>query len=100
MKRLVPELALRLCAQNPLADAGQRGRDDKGADKIGHVARYRLSDPAADVVTGDHGPDEPEFPDEPGYAASLRGGRVLAGRIGVVLVGPVKIGRASCRGRV
>jgi hypothetical protein len=86
MERLIPEFPLRPGPQDPLANAGQRRRDDQGADQVRSFARHRLGDPAADVVTGDHGPVEPEFRDQPGDAAGLGRGRVLAGRIGPVLV--------------
>ena len=87
VERLVPELLLGLRLQDPVADPGQRRRDDQRADQVRPVPRDRLGDPAADVVADQHGPGQAEFVDQRDQAPGLRHGVVLPGRVGLVLVG-------------
>ena len=87
VERLVPELLLGLRLQDPVADSGQRRRDDQRADQIRPVPGDGLGDPAADVVAGQHRLAEAQFLDQPDEAPGLGGGGVLAGRVGLVLVG-------------
>ena len=50
------------------------------------LLRDRLRDPAADVVPGQDRPLQAKFADQPEHAARLRGGAVLLGRVGRVLI--------------
>jgi hypothetical protein len=81
--------------EDPVPDAGQRGRDDQGADQVGPVPGDGLGDPAADVVAGqDDGPQR-QFADQADEAAGLGRGAVLGRRVGPVLVGlaePAQVG--------
>ena len=93
---LVPELALRLRAEDAVTDTGQRGRDHQGPDQVGPGRGESLGDAAADVVAGDHRPFEPQFLDERRHAAGLRVRAVLARRISLMLVRfpePAQVGR-------
>jgi hypothetical protein len=86
VERLVPELLLCLRAEDPVADTWQRGRHHQRPDQIGPLPGHGLGDPAADVITGEHRPAEPQFPDQRDDAACLRGRGVLAARLGRVPV--------------
>jgi len=100
---LIPELALRLRAEDAVTDTGQRRGDHQGPDQVGPGRGEALGDAAADVVAGDHRPFEPQFLDERGHAAGLRGRAVLARRISLMLIRfpePAQVGRDDLgRGR-
>jgi hypothetical protein len=87
VKRLVPELLLGLRLQDPVADPGQRRRDNQRADQIRPVPGDGLRDPAPDVVAGQHGPAQAQLLDQRDEAPGLGRGVVLQGRVGLMPVG-------------
>jgi hypothetical protein len=83
---LVPELALRVRAQDAVADSGQRRRQHQRADRVRTLPRDRLRNAAADVVAHEDRPIEAQLVDQGEDARGLSVGEV-GRRRSVVAVG-------------